>query len=48
VAAEKSGSTSAWFPLLGAALCFAIRMVGLRRGFDAPTAPTRVRHDDRV
>jgi uncharacterized membrane protein YeiH len=46
VAAEKSGSTSALFPLLGAALCFAIRMVGLQRGIDAPTSPPRRRRTD--
>jgi uncharacterized membrane protein YeiH len=39
VAAEKSGSTSVLFPLLGGALCFAIRMIGLHRGIDAPRAP---------
>ena len=43
VAAEKEGATSPVLPLLGAALCFAIRMVGLRRGIDAPTAPPRRR-----
>jgi len=42
VTAEKAGSTSAVFPLLGAAVCFAIRMVGLQRGIDAPTAPPRL------
>ena len=39
VVADEAGSTSPVFPLLGAALCFAIRMVGLRRGIDVPTAP---------
>jgi uncharacterized membrane protein YeiH len=39
VTAEKSGSTSALFPLLGAALCFVIRIFALRRGIDAPKAP---------
>jgi uncharacterized membrane protein YeiH len=43
VTAEKSGATSPVFPLLGAALCFAIRILGLRRGIDAPTAPPRRR-----
>jgi uncharacterized membrane protein YeiH len=43
VVAEKSGSTSALFPLVGAAVCFAIRMVGLHRGIDAPTAPPKRR-----
>jgi uncharacterized membrane protein YeiH len=39
VTAEKSGSTSPLFPLLGAALCFVIRIFALRRGIDAPKAP---------
>jgi hypothetical protein len=39
VVADEAGSTSPAFPLLGAALCFAIRMFGLRRGIDVPTAP---------
>jgi uncharacterized membrane protein YeiH len=39
VAAEKAGSTSPVFPLLGAALRFLIRMFRLRRGIDAPSAP---------
>jgi hypothetical protein len=39
VVADEAGSTSPVFPLLGAALCFAIRMIGLRRGIDVPTAP---------
>jgi uncharacterized membrane protein YeiH len=39
VLADEAGSTSPVFPLLGATLCFAIRMVGLRRGIDVPTAP---------
>jgi uncharacterized membrane protein YeiH len=43
VTAEKAGSTSVVFPLIGMALCFAIRMVGLQRGIDAPTAPPRSR-----
>jgi uncharacterized membrane protein YeiH len=43
VAAGKSSSTSPVFPLLGAALCFIIRILALRRGIDAPTAPPRRR-----
>jgi hypothetical protein len=39
VVADEAGSTSPVCPLLGAALCFAIRMVGLRRRIDVPTAP---------
>jgi uncharacterized membrane protein YeiH len=46
VTAEKAGSTSPVFPLLGAALCFAIRIFALRRGIDAPKTPPR-RHDRR-
>jgi uncharacterized membrane protein YeiH len=44
VAAEKSGSTSPVFPLLGAGLCFVIRLFGLYHGIDVPTAPPR-RHE---
>jgi uncharacterized membrane protein YeiH len=43
VASEKAGNTSPVLPLLGAALCFAIRMYALRHGIDAPTAPIRRR-----
>ncbi len=43
VIAEEAGATTALFPLLGAALCFAIRMWALRRGIDAPSAPLRRR-----
>lgn len=43
VAAEKGGATTPFWPLLGAALCFMIRMFALRRGIDAPTAPPRRR-----
>jgi uncharacterized membrane protein YeiH len=39
VTAEKAGATSPAFPLLGAALCFVIRIFGLRRGINAPKAP---------
>jgi hypothetical protein len=35
------------FSLLGAALCFAIRMVGLQRGIDVPTAPPARREKPR-
>jgi uncharacterized membrane protein YeiH len=41
VAAESTDTTSALFPLLGGVVCFAIRMIGLRRGIDIPTAPPR-------
>jgi uncharacterized membrane protein YeiH len=38
VVADEAGSASPAFPLLGAALCFTIRMLGVRRGIDMPTA----------
>jgi uncharacterized membrane protein YeiH len=41
VAAEKQGTTSPVLPLLGAAMCFAIRIFGLHRGIDVPKAPPR-------
>jgi uncharacterized membrane protein YeiH len=40
VGADQAGSHSAAFPALGAAVCFAVRVVGLRYGVDAPTAPS--------
>jgi uncharacterized membrane protein YeiH len=43
VIAEEAGTMSPVFPLLGAGLCFAIRMLGLRRGIDMPSAPPRRR-----
>jgi uncharacterized membrane protein YeiH len=43
VAADQAGSTSPVFPLLGAGLCFGIRMFGLRHGIDMPSAPPRWR-----
>ncbi|HET9733452.1 MAG TPA: TRIC cation channel family protein [Acidimicrobiales bacterium] len=49
VAAHAAGSSSALFPPLGAAVCFATRMVGLHFGVDLPIAPSerrRVRHDE--
>jgi len=39
VAADQAGSASPAFPLLGAGLCFGMRMLGVRRGIDVPTAP---------
>jgi uncharacterized membrane protein YeiH len=49
VAAYHTGNLSPAFPILGAGLCFAIRMVGVRYGIDAPIAPSERRrqpHDD--
>ena len=45
VAADQAGSTNPVFPLLAAGLCFGLRMFGLRRGIDMPTAPPRRRVD---
>lgn len=47
VVADQVDARSPVFPLLGAALCFAIRMLGLRRGIDPPTAPPRRREQPR-
>jgi uncharacterized membrane protein YeiH len=45
VVADEAGTMSPVFPMLGAALCFTIRMLGLRRGIDMPTAlPARDEH----
>jgi uncharacterized membrane protein YeiH len=38
VAAHSAGSLSPVFPVLGASLCFATRMIGVHYGIDAPTA----------
>src|SRR3954470_17454548 len=40
VAAQKSGSTSPVFPVLGAAVCVGVRLVGLRYGVNVPIAPS--------
>jgi uncharacterized membrane protein YeiH len=39
VVAWESGARGLVFPLVGAAVCFAIRLAGLHRGIDMPTAP---------
>jgi uncharacterized membrane protein YeiH len=39
VVAWQSGTRGLAFPILGAAVCFALRLVGLYRGIDAPAAP---------
>ena len=48
VAGYHAGNLSPVFPILGACLCFAIRMVGVRYDIDAPIAPSerRRRADD--
>jgi uncharacterized membrane protein YeiH len=40
VGAHGAGSASTVFPILGACLCFATRMVGMHYGIDVPTAPS--------
>jgi uncharacterized membrane protein YeiH len=40
VIAQKSGSGSPLFPVLGAAVCVGVRLVGLRYGVDVPIAPS--------
>jgi uncharacterized membrane protein YeiH len=47
VAAQKSGSSSPVFPVLGVALCVAVRLAGLRYGVNVPIAPSE-RHEDRA
>jgi len=39
VGAHGAGSLSPVFAILGACLCFATRMIGVRYDIDAPTAP---------
>ena len=41
VAAHAAGSNSTAFPLLGIAVCFGVRMVGLRFNVQLPIAPSR-------
>jgi uncharacterized membrane protein YeiH len=43
VAAHAGGSLNPAFPILGACLCLVTRMIGLRYGIDAPTAPSERR-----
>jgi uncharacterized membrane protein YeiH len=43
VAGYHTGNLSPVFPILGACVCFAIRMVGVRYGIDAPIAPSERR-----
>ena len=44
VAAQKSGSSSPVFPLLGVALCVGARLFGLKYGVNVPIAPSE-RHE---
>jgi uncharacterized membrane protein YeiH len=43
VAAHHTDNLSPVFPILGAGVCFAIRMVGVRYGLNAPIAPSERR-----
>jgi uncharacterized membrane protein YeiH len=43
VAAHQTDNLSPVFPILGAGVCFAIRMVGIRYGINAPIAPSERR-----
>jgi uncharacterized membrane protein YeiH len=40
VVAQKGGSDSPVFPVLGAAVCVGVRLVGLRYGINVPIAPS--------
>ncbi len=46
VIAREAGSYSVWFPLLGAAVCFAVRMAGVHYKIEAPREPPRRRSSD--
>lgn len=39
VIAQQAGATGPLFPILGAGLCVAVRLLGLQRGITLPTAP---------
>jgi uncharacterized membrane protein YeiH len=43
VIAQKAGSASPVFPVLGAALCVGVRLLGLRYGVSVPVAPSERR-----
>ena len=40
VIAQKAGSASPVFPVLGAALCVGVRLLGLKYGVNVPVAPS--------
>jgi uncharacterized membrane protein YeiH len=46
VIAQESGSDSPIFPVLGAAVCVGVRLVGLRYGVNVPIAPSERRARD--
>jgi len=46
VVAQESGSDSPVFPVLAAALCVGVRLLGLKYGVNVPIAPSE-RHEDR-
>jgi uncharacterized membrane protein YeiH len=46
VVAQKSGTDSAVFPVLGVAVCVVVRLVALKRGVNIPIAPSE-REEDR-
>ena len=46
VAAQESGSTNPVFPVLGVAVCVAVRLAGLKYGVNVPIAPSE-RHEHR-
>jgi uncharacterized membrane protein YeiH len=43
VIAQKAGSTSPVFPVLGVAVCVGVRLVGIRYGVNVPIAPSERR-----
>jgi uncharacterized membrane protein YeiH len=47
VIAQKAGSSSPVFPALGAFVCVAVRLVGLKRGVNVPISPSERRDQPR-
>src|SRR3954454_25132250 len=47
VIAQQSGSASPVFPMVGAALCVGVRLIGLKYGVNVPIAPSERREDRR-
>src|SRR3954470_22918550 len=47
VIAQQSGSASPVFPMVGAALCVGVRLIGLKYGVNGPIAPSERREDRR-